>query len=293
MISKQFTIGIIGVGMVGEQLRRYFADIKKLKRGKNLFLYDIDPKKSYSDDVNKADLVFVAVPTPRGPDGAWNISAVDSVFRMITAPKVLVIKSTVPPGTTDMFQKKYPKHKVLFNPEFLTESQAWEDMIKPDRQIVGFTSKSKEAAAAVLALLPAAPFMSPWGSGYKKYMITALEAEIAKIFANAFFSWKVTFANHLADTCERLGADYENVRTAVASDYRIGQSHMDVYHGGYRGFGGFCLPKDIDGLIMFLKKNHLDPELFEVVRDCNKKLLKRQGLMIEQVSTHDKDIKLS
>lgn len=292
MALKQFTIGIIGVGMVGEQLRRYFSDIKKLKRGKNLFLYDIDPKKSYSDDVNKADVVFVSVPTPRGPDGAWNISAVESVFRTITGSKIMVIKSTVPPGTTDMFQKKYPKHKVLFNPEFLTESQAWEDMIKPDRQIVGFTSKSKEAASAVLSLLPAAPFMSPWGSGYKKYMVTALEAEIAKIFANAFFSMKVTFANHLADACEHLGADYENVRTAVASDYRIGQSHMDVHHAGYRGFGGFCLPKDIDGLIMFLKKRRLDPKLFEVVRECNKKLLKRQDLTIEKVSAHDKDIKL-
>ncbi|MFC1595280.1 hypothetical protein ACFL3E_02550 [Patescibacteria group bacterium] len=290
---KKSKIGIMGIGMVGKQICRYFEEIKELKRGKNLFLYDIDPKKAFSDDVNKADVIFVCVPSPRNPDGSCNISAIDSVFQMIKEPKIMVIKSTVPPGTTEMFQKKYPKHKVLFNPEFLTESQAWEDMIKPDRQIVGFTKKSLDAAHYVLSLLPQAPFMSPWGSDYKKYMVTATEAEIAKVCANAFFSTKVTFANQVADICEYAGADYENVKCAIESDYRIGPSHLNVMHGNYRGFGGYCLPKDIDALIMFLKASGLNADFFETIRKQNIKLLARQGFTINQISTHDKDIKLS
>ncbi|MEK7560945.1 MAG: hypothetical protein AAB539_03260 [Patescibacteria group bacterium] len=177
-MQTKYKIGIIGLGMVGTPLKRYFEERQSHIRGENLFLYDIDPKKGYDDDVGKADIIFVAVPTPRAPDGSANLAAVHDAFSTINGEKIVVLKSTVPPGTTENLQRKYPQHRVLFNPEFLTEARAWEDFVKPDRQIVGFTARSIDAAHAVLTLLPKAPFMSPWGiNTYRPVKMTATEAE--------------------------------------------------------------------------------------------------------------------
>lgn len=287
---QRLKIGIVGLGMVGTPLKRYFEENKNYQRGLTLFLYDIDLQKKYFDDVNKADVVFVCVPTPRSSEGKADISAVASVFKKIKGSKVIVLKSTVPPGTTEFFQKKYPRHKVLFNPEFLTERQAWEDFIKPDRQIVGFTDKSIEASHLVLSLLPKAPFMSPWGTGtYKSVKITATEAEIIKYAGNVHFARKVNFVNLIANLSEKIKADYENVRAGLAADHRIGDSHLDVCHGGYRGFGGFCLPKDLDAFVARLDELGLKDEAGFLCKDkeFNEKLLIKQGLTLEDVSVHD------
>lgn len=293
------TVGIIGIGMVGRELERYFREIKGYKRGEDLFLYDIDAKKGFSDNPSQADVIFICVPTPRKEDGSCDLSAVESAFASIEGKRIVVLKSTVPPGTTEKLQQKYPHHQVLFSPEFLTESQAWEDMIRPDRQLVGFTKNSVDAARLVISLLPHAPFMSPGGSGYTRHQLSATEAEMVKIFGNAFFSMKVTFANLLADTCETLASEfkvsgiavaapnYENIKIALAADYRIGASHLDIYHGGYRGFGGYCLPKDLDSLINFLDSVHVDPSLLEVTREQNRKLIERQGLTLTAISEHN------
>lgn len=283
-------IGIIGVGMVGAPLKRYFEELRSHKRGVDLFLYDIDPKKDYFDNINKADIIFISVPTPRSKDGSADLSAVNSAFGRISGEKIVVIKSTVPPGKTESYQARYPKLKILFNPEFLTEKRAWEDFIKPDRQIVGFTSKSIDTAHLVLSLLPKAPFMSPWGvSTYKPVKITATEAELIKYGGNVHFSRKVNFANLLASVAGKMGADYENVRAGIAADYRIGDSHLDVNHGGYKGFGGFCFPKDLDAFIFHLEKKGFlkEAKLLQEDRNFNKKLLAGQGLTLEDVSVHD------
>lgn len=284
-------VGVIGVGMVGGPLARYFREIRGMKRGQDLFLYDTDVKKNYFDDISQADVIFICLPTPRNPrSGACDISIVTDVVKRIEGEKVVVIKSTVPPGTTERFQNKYPEHKFLFNPEFLTESRAWEDMIRPDRQIMGFTEKSLDAAHLVLSLLPKAPFMSPWGIGtYQQTRITATEAEIIKYAGNVYFVRKVNWANALAKAAEAMGVNYENVRRGMSADHRIGDSHLDVNHGGYRGFGGYCFPKDLDGFIQFAKENKLHDvaRLLETDRSFNEELLKSQGLSLEEVSVHD------
>lgn len=283
-------LGIIGIGMVGSPLKRYFEEVRGLARGENLFLYDTDPQKGFFDDPSAADVIFICVPTPRAPDGAVALAAVESALSMITGEKIVVIKSTVPPGTTERFQKKYPSLKILFNPEFLTEKFAWEDFLKPDRQIVGFTSSSIDAAHAVLSLLPKAPFMSPWGVGtYRPVKITATEAEIIKYGGNVYFARKVNFANLLAMTSQKFGADYEHVRLGLAADFRIGDSHLDVLHGGYRGFGGYCFPKDLDGFIAHLSANGLGEcaDLLRKDKEFNERLLASQGLTLEDVSVHD------
>ncbi len=284
-------VGIIGLGMVGAPLKRYFEEWKGYVREEDLFLFDIDPAKGFEDDMGRADVVFVSVPTPRSLSGEADLSAVRSSFgRIKGSGKIMVIKSTVPPGTTEMFQREFPQHKVLFNPEFLTESRAWEDFVKPDRQIVGFTEGSVDAAHLVLSLLPKAPFMSPWGLGtYRPIKITATEAELIKYGGNVYFARKVAFANTLSSLAEHHGANYENVRLGVSADYRIGDSHLDVHHGGYRGFGGYCLVKDLDAYISALERAGLAGEaaLLRSDRIFNTELLLSQGLTPEDVSVHD------
>ena len=283
-------IGIIGIGMVGKPLARYLEELRGYKRGSDLFLYDKDPAKGCADDISAADMVFIAVPSPRAPDGSCDVSAVASALAGLTGEKIAVIKSTIPPGTTESFQKQYPRHRILFNPEFLTEAHAWEDFIRPDRQIVGFTDKSLDAAHLVLSLLPKAPFMSPWGiNTYKPIKITATEAEMIKYGGNVYFTRKVLFANVLALLAERLGVSYENVRMGMAADYRIGDSHLDVNHGGYKGVGGFCFPKDLDAFIAHLDARGLMEcaDLLRKDHEFNAKLLREQGLTLEDVSVHD------
>lgn len=294
-VSGKPRIGIIGVGWIGTPLLRYFQEFKKYELGKDLFTYDILPEKC-SGDINDADVIFVCLPTPRNPkDGSCDLSIIAENLPKIKGEKIVVLKSTIAPGTTEFFQAKYPAHKFLFNPEFLTESQAWLDFVRPNRQIVGFTGKSLDAAHLVLSLLPKAPFMSPWGTNtYSQTRITATEAEIIKYAANVYFARKVVWANVVADIADRLGADYENIRLGMASDHRIGDSHLDVHHGGYRGFGGYCFPKDLSALLAFAKNLNL-ADAVEVMQSdwhYNEKLLARQGLSISDVSRHFPEIKL-
>lgn len=288
-------IGIIGVGWVGSQLKRYFEELKGYTTGKDLFLYDIDPKKCVGD-INNADIIFVAVPTPQSiKDGSCDTSIVEQAVAKIGGEKIVVIKSTVPPGTTDGLQARYPQLQFLFNPEFLSESTAWYDMVRPDRQIVGFTEKSIGAASAVLALLPQAPFMSPWGTDtYHRTRITATEAEIIKYAGNVYFAQKVNWANALAKITEKLGGDYESVRSGMSADHRIGNSHLDVTHGNYRGFGGYCFPKDTSAFMMFAKRQGLEDvhQLLQAAWKFNENLLAEQGLTIEDVSKHISDLKI-
>ncbi|TSC68717.1 MAG: hypothetical protein G01um101470_1132, partial [Parcubacteria group bacterium Gr01-1014_70] len=175
--------------------------------------------------------------------------------------KVVVLKSTIPPGTTEYMQRMFPQHAFLFSPEFLTESRAWEDMMRPDRQVVGHTASSLGHASMVLGLLPKAFFSSPGTLGtYTFTRVNATEAELGKYAGNTFGALKVTFANILADFCSLLEAEfrkngreapveYQNVRMILAHDHRIGDAWLDVTHGLYRGFGGYCFPKDVSALI--------------------------------------------
>lgn len=317
MISaiKKPKIGIVALGMVGEPLKRYFEQ-SGFRRGKNLFCYDTDPKKDYNDDVTKADIIFVAAPTPRNPDGSCNAEIVESIVKKYARKdKLFVIKSTIEPGTAERLAKRY-KTKILFNPEFLTESRAWEDMINPDRQIVAHTASAKTYSSEILNLLPKAFFSSPGTLGaYHFTRINATEAEIGKYAGNAFGATKVAFGNIFADICaaveyvlrkEGIGVtiDYNNVRKMVAHDRRIGDAWLDVSHGNFRGFGGYCLPKDLDAIIFTArslvgrlpqKSTHrilLDrgTAVLEAIRDYNNTLLASQGIPFEKAAGHDHEV---
>ena len=263
-LLKDLKIGIIGVGMVGGALRRYFE-----KKGVRLFLYDEGKNLSSLEEVNQADVIFICVPTPFNKEKGFDLSCLEKTGQNIKGQKIVVIKSTIWPGTTEKFQKKHPQHKFLFNPEFLVEEKADEGMQNPDRQIIGYTENSRDVSEEILRILPRAPF---------EKIIPATEAEMVKYFGNTFLSTKVIFGNQIYELCQKLGIDYEIVRESASADKRIGPSHLDVRHGGYFGYGGKCLPKDIRALIQFADKNGVDLKLHKAVEEINNQLMKEQGI---------------
>lgn len=275
-------LGIVGLGYVGGSVHRWF-ELPENQEKAELYLYDKFKEMGSIDEVNKADIIFVAVPTPYYdnssachelhldyPQGekktGYDDSAVWEVVSDIEGGKVVVIKSSVLPGTTEEIQKKYPDKIILFSPEFLTEKNAFQDFIKPDRQIIGFADDGgKEVAEKVMSFLPDAPF---------KKIIRAREAEMVKFFGNTYLASRVVFANQIYDLCEKMGIDYDLVRESVGSDVRIGHSHFDVLHGGFRGYGGSCFPKDMKALIDFAKEKGVKLELLREIDDINERLRK-------------------
>ncbi len=259
-------IGIVGVGMVGGALLKYLEK----KNDIEILVYDKGQNKGSMEDVNKADIVFVCVPTPyKEKEGGFDLSYVKETCKNLKKGKVIIIKSTVLPQTTENLQKEFPEHKFLFNPEFLVEAIAQKTMEKPDRQIMGYTKKSKNFAKEILDLLPDAP--------YKKIM-PATEAEMVKYFGNTFLSVKVIFGTQMHEVCEKLNIDYNTVKEAASKDPRIGPSHLDVFHGGYKGYGGKCLPKDTRALIQLAKKIEANLELLEKAEKINNRLMKEQKI---------------
>ncbi len=270
-----YTVGILGSsGYVGGSIKRYFQKIKA-----PLKLYDKYKNEGSVEEVNQADVVFVAVPTPYDEEkGGFDLSFVTDAIKLLVEPKIIVIKSTVLPGTTNDFQKEFPQHKFLFNPEFLTQSTAEQDMQFPDRQLMGYTDESYTVAGQVLRLLPLAPF---------EKIIPAKEAETIKYFNNAWFATKVVYANQIFSLCEKMGINYETVRECAAMDKRVGPSHLDVLHGGYRGYGGACLPKDVRALIQLGEREGSSFDLLKKVEEINNHLQKMETTTQKEVVTTD------
>lgn len=258
---KRYKIGVVGVGMVGGALTRYFESV-----GRKPFLYDKYAGLGSPQEINKADIIFVCVPTPFDRKKRFDLSAVEEALKIIKDKKIIVIKSTVLPGTTQNLQKKYPRHQILFNPEFLTELTADQDMRYPDRQIMGYTKKSYNIARDILQILPLAPF---------ERIILATEAEMVKYFGNTWFAVKVVFANQLYDLCQALMIDYNRVMECAAADKRIGRTHLEIFHKGYRGYAGKCLPKDIKALIQKGNELGVDLKLLKIAEKINNELLRQ------------------
>ena len=253
-------IGIIGLGYVGGAVRHWFENQKNKPA---LFFYDKHKNIGSPDEVNRADVIFIAVPTPFTFERGYDNSSVEESVANTKDSKTIVIKSTVLPGTTASLQKKYPQKKILFNPEFLKAKTSIKDFIHPDRQIIGVTKESKGEAELILRLLPKAPHAR---------VIPSAEAEMVKYFGNLFLSTKVIFANQIYDLCSRLGINYNAVKECAALDPRIGGSHLDISKDDYRGYGGGCFPKDVKALIQLARQEGLNPKLLETIEEINKEL---------------------
>ena len=234
-------IGIIGQGFVGG------AVYHKFKNFYNVLTFDLDESKcnsSESELIEKSEVIFVCLPTPMNTDGSCNTDIVESVIKKIndnSKGKIVVIKSTIPPGTTNNLNSKYENVIVSFNPEFLTERNAIEDYENQNRIILGgprpATTKLKQVFSKVF---PKAEIIKT----------DSTHAEMVKYLINTFLSVKVSFANEIYQLCNKLNIDYDKVVEYAIHDERLGNSHWSVPgHDGDFGFGGHCFPKDLLALI--------------------------------------------
>lgn len=236
-------VGVIGLGYVGSAVAAGFAPIAAVRHH--------DPARpdstSLADLAAWADVLFVCVPTPTGVGGAADLSAVESVFAALAPlqPPPVVLKSTVPPGTSERLACAFPSIALCFSPEFLRERASVEDFARPSRIVLGWTAGLPGAARAAVLELHVARF-----PGVPMVEQSATEAELLKVSANAFFAVKVSWANEMAELAAALGVPWEPVRGALVLDPRIADDHLRVPGpDGLPGFGGSCLPKDADALL--------------------------------------------
>lgn len=263
-------LGIIGYGIVGQALSYGFSQ-PNIKDQYEIRYYDkYKETQSLEKVVKNSEFIFICLPTPMKDDESGiDLSIIEESIAQITkftdgTDKIIVIKSTVAPGTTASLEKKYPKTNFAFNPEFLTEANYLEDFINADRNIVGANNDltSRRVVALYRQRFPHT----------KIFQTDTTTAEMVKYMANAYLSTKVIFANEMYEICQALGIKYEEVKNMVTGDHRIFDSHLDITTA--RGFGGKCFPKDIVALIGRAKELKVDPELLETVWDINKKIRK-------------------
>jgi UDPglucose 6-dehydrogenase len=269
------TIGIIGQGYVGTAIKVGFEPHYELET------YDkYDKDKSTCDTlfdlVMECDVMFVCVPTPMNTDGTCHIDIVEEVITEINEivletesypyniKPIVVIKSTVPPGTTDKLHSKNRGIDVIFNPEFLTEANFLEDFKNQTRIILGGIRRGTTKLRQVYSkVFPHATIVKT----------NAKYAETVKYFINCFLGTKVSFANEMKMMCDEIDIDYDKVVEYATYDERLGKSHWAVPGpDGDFGFGGHCLPKDISAIV----NEYDDMKLLQAVLDVNNKVRKNR-----------------
>ena len=263
-------IGIIGQGYVGSAIKIGFEPYYELETYDK---YNVDKSTcSLEKIVERCDVIFVCVPTPMNKDGSCNTEIVENVVDDInkhnSKEKIVVIKSTISPGTTDRLNKKYKKISVIFNPEFLTEANFIEDFKNQKRIILGGTRKGTNKLRQIYGyVFPKAHIIK---TGSKT-------AEMVKYMTNTYLATKVSFANEIYQVCEKLKIDYDKVVEYSTLDERLGYSHWSVPgHDEDFGFGGHCLPKDLEALISLADDYDLDVDVLRSVRHTNDKVRKNR-----------------
>jgi UDPglucose 6-dehydrogenase len=217
--------------------------------------------------IQDAEIIFLALPTPPGEDGAADLRYVlgvaEELGKKIKSYKVIVDKSTVPVGTAEKVRQAVAKNAtvefdIVSNPEFLREGFAVEDFMKPDRVVIGVES---EKARHIMRELYK-PFVR---QGNPIIFMSEKSAELTKYAANSFLATKITFMNEIANFCEKVGADVDDVRIGIGSDNRIGKRFL--FPG--IGFGGSCFPKDVQALVKSGKEYGHDFKIIDAVLQVN------------------------
>ena len=241
--------------------------ILKNVKNKNLF-FTTELKVA----LQNSEIAFIAVGTPMGDDGSADLQHVLAVAKSIgqTMQKRLVVvdKSTVPVGTADKVKAVIQKEldargvtiefDVVSNPEFLKEGAAIIDFMKPDRVVIGADSE--------IAFKKMKELYSPFFISHDRFITMDIRsAEMTKYAANAMLATKISFMNEIANICEKVGADANQVRIGIGSDQRIGYSF--IYPGA--GYGGSCFPKDVKALTKIAKENGYTAQLITVVEEVN------------------------
>jgi UDPglucose 6-dehydrogenase len=291
------SIAVIGQGFVGGSLTTVFAE-----RGVDVYAYDksgkyvkgalsnhSDLSKDYPSSVSDlvlsneerthgfSKIYFVCLPTPMFEDGSADLSIVEGVLEELASlpgDRIAVVKSTVPPGSTEKWNNKFNPQGlyVVFNPEFLTEANALDDMRNQNRIILGGPRPwINEVKNVFQAAFPKVPIIKT----------SSTTAEMVKYVTNCMLAVKVSFANEVSQICEALDADglnidYDKVVEYAKVDRRLGESHWSVpgpvptHDGRYvRGFGGHCFPKDINALMSVARQYNVNPSVMQAAWDKN------------------------
>ena len=256
-------IGVIGHGFVGQAISFGFSPVVPVH------VHDADPAKNMNtleETVNKSDIVFVSVPTPMNSDGSINVDIVYEAFDNISkvnirTDNVVVLKSTVVPGTTQTLANRNKNLNIVFNPEFLTERSAKLDFLNQSRVVLG---GKKEHVSKVENL---------YKMRFKNHNFIKTDyktAEFIKYFNNVFFSVKVSFVNEMKRIANEVGVNCEKALHGFVADGRIADSHLNVPGpDGKLGFGGSCFPKDINAFISFADNLGISVNVIQAAWETN------------------------
>lgn len=279
-------IGIIGNGFVGSAIAAGFA------LHANVMIYDKDPLRAthgLSEVLKQCEFIFVGVPTPMESveNGEIDLTILDNVMAEISSlnkgnDNIIIIKSTVIPGTTQKYINEYSDLNIVFNPEFLTERSARLDFINASRIVLGGEPALCERVEELYRVrFMATPIIKT----------DAESAEFIKYMCNCFFATKVAYMNEMYQMVSARGLDWNTIMAGFLSDGRIGNSHIDVPgHDGDYGFGGKCFPKDINAFIKYFEFNQIEPTLLKA--SWSKNLQVRQNhnwLKIEGAVSNKKE----
>ena len=252
-------IGIVGNGFVGNSIATgMFGFVDDIK------IYDIEPARcmhTLDEVINTSDVIFVSVPTPMrdvlGGEIDLSIleSALQNIVDVVISDPVVVVKSTIVPGTMESLQSKFPRLRLVFSPEFLTERYARLDFINSARIVLGGSCENTRVVKDIL--MPRFP-------GARFIITDFATSQLIKYMANCFFSVKVSFMNEMKQACDAVGGNWDEAITGFISDGRIGNSHISVPgHDGSLGFGGKCFPKDLNAMIYRCKELGIKPTVME------------------------------
>lgn len=251
-------IGVLGLGVVGNAVYTGFLEL-----GHAMSFYD-PAKDSKFEDVLDSDICFICVPTPPNQDGFCDTSIVRESVENLNSNNytgIVVIKSTVAPGTTESLAKNYPNLRVAFVPEFLRERCAVIDFIENhDLCVIG--TDSNECFEEIKKAHGSYP------SEFR--MLSRTEAELVKYYNNIYNATLITLANSFYEVCKELGASYTDIKNSLVLRDHINDSYLQC-NDNFRGFGGVCLPKDTLAIAKLVEDRELDVDFFKMILEENKK----------------------
>ena len=261
-------IGIVGQGFVGSAVREGMKSSFQVETYDKYKGHPESTKNNLEDLVREVDVIFVCLPTPMRKDRSCDtriventVYEIDKLSSSLSSSKIVVVKSTIPPGTTKRMNENVTNCQVIFNPEFLTEANSFDDFKNQTRIIVGGPRPGSTIVKSVFRkAFPTTPIIKT-GSN---------TAEMVKYFTNCFLSTKVSFANEMSQICRELDIDYDKVVEYTLLDTRLGRSHWSVPgpDGSY-GFGGHCFPKDLNALIHVCRDLGVTPTMLEAAWEKN------------------------